>query len=52
MFPTTQPSQHPGVVKVAVSLLEPLLDGHIDSIIIGKLFPMKAILHWAKQMKV
>jgi hypothetical protein len=47
MFPTTEPSQHPGVVKVAVSLLEPLLDGHSDS----KLFPKKAILHWAKQMK-
>jgi hypothetical protein len=51
IFPTTEPSQHSSVVKVAVSLLESLLDGHSD-IIIGKMFPMKAILHWARQVKV
>jgi hypothetical protein len=52
LSPLLNQSLHPPLVKVSVSLQEPLLDGHSDSIVIGEVFPMKAILHQAKQVKV
>jgi hypothetical protein len=41
-------SLHPPLVKGAVSLQGPLLEGHI---VISKVFPTEAILHQAKQVK-
>jgi hypothetical protein len=41
---------HPPLIKEAVSLHEPFLDGHNDSLTIGNMLPMKAILHWTKQV--
>jgi hypothetical protein len=50
--PQLNQSLHPPLLKVSVSLQEPLPNSHNDSIIIGEVFPTKAILHRAKQVKV
>jgi hypothetical protein len=43
---------HLSLVKAAVSLQEPLLDGRNDSIVISDVFRTKATLHWAKRVKM
>jgi hypothetical protein len=42
---------HPALIKEAASLHEPLLDGHNDSTT-GNMLPMKAILHWTKEVSL